>query len=389
MKVNFNKSKTIIKNQHYISEFLLRRFVNDNKKLFEVLLEKKKIYSSSPSKSMCARYTYEYNNLPVNTIENYFSKIEREVAPEIDNLIDDINKHKKGLVEFSIIRRRVEKLLPTFLIFYYRSGALLTEFSSIHKEDKIPLLSEKILNELYINSLADTIKKGYKFALIESNNKFIMSDQYVSTAALRIKGKFTNICNRTIGIKETIIFIPITDKFYIVYWHSDSPFFLQENVINVLNEEEVRKVNRTIINNSYYKCIGSNEVVLKELLNDYHWSSPTQVYWGNDKTGYCGGAIKKKEVFFYEIDREAYNNLDLFLTKTNYDKLKNLRRNDPCFCGSKKKFKKCHENMYERLKPMIYDLRYSNDRSANKYIIPYVNVIELPIDQWSVYKKQE
>ncbi len=375
---------SIVKNQHYIPECLLWHFVNQDKKLFEALLERKKIYPTNPDSSMCARYVYEHDKLPTNTIEKYFQKIENKIAPEINDLIDDIDKHKKGSIEFSIIKQRIEKLLPIFIIFYYRSGALLTEFSSINKQDKIPLLSKKILNEFYIDLLVDMIKNKYKFALIESNNNFIMSDQYVSTAALKIKGKFTNICNRTIGIKETIILIPISASFYSVYWHSDSPFFLKEDTINILDKDETKKVNYAIINNSYRKSISSNKDILKELINDYHWSSPTQIYAGNDKTGYYAGAIKKKEVFFYEIDRIAYNSLDLFYTKTGYEK---LGRNDLCFCGSKKKFKKCHEDIYDRLKSLLHDLKYIKNRSANRFGIPNANIIESPIDQWGGYKK--
>ena len=126
-------------------------------------------------------------------------------------------------------------MLPIFIIFYYSSGALLTEFSSINKEDKIPSLSKKILNEKYLKDLRETIKNFYNFAIIESDGNFLLSDQFVSTSALRIKSRFPDISNRHIGLKETLILIPLTANYYIAYWHTERSFFINPDCINYLN----------------------------------------------------------------------------------------------------------------------------------------------------------
>lgn len=355
----------------------MSEFVNGDH-LFEALLEQNKIYPSTPKSSMSAKFIYEDDRLSTNTVENYFEKIETDVVPNIKEIVGDIFLFKEKKIKFNDIKKKIESLLPIFIIFYYRSGALLAEFSSINKKDKIPLLSRKILNKRYINLLSNMIKNNYKLAIIESDNNFLMSDQYVSTASFNIKAKFSNISNRTMGLKETLILIPVCSNYYIVYWHSENNF-LKENKINSLNSYDINKINYVIMNNSYQKCIASNEVVLKDLIADYSYSSPCSMFWGNDKTGFYGGAISKKEVFYNKIDKEAYDNFDLFYLRNGY---KDLGRNDLCFCGSKKKFKNCHEEQYERLKFMLNDLK-SPKIDAIKYVIFGANIIELPIDQWS------
>ena len=374
----------ITKNQHYIAECLLQHFTNNDKKLFELLLSNKTIYPTSISASMSMNYTYEHQQLSINTIEKYFSKIEGEISPKIIEIIKDINDCKNELIDFSLIRKKINDLLPIFIIFYYRSGALLKEFSNIHEEDKIPLLSNKILNEKYIRGLSLMIENEYNFAIIESNNGFIMSDQYVSTAALKIKGSFSNICNRTIGIKETLLLIPISSKYYAVYWHSESPFCINENSINLLNIENTNSFNKVIANNSYVKCISENENSLKVIINEIYFGAPSSFFAGNDETGYYSGAIKKKEVFFYEIDRQAYKQ---FLEFHEFNRYDTLGRNDICLCGSNIKFKKCHQDSYNRVKLTIQDLGNLQDRTANRFVISRYNIIELPIDSWGGHKK--
>ncbi|MBN1618314.1 DUF4238 domain-containing protein [Candidatus Dojkabacteria bacterium] len=229
-------SQNIVKNQRYIPEFVLWNFVNSDDKFFETLLNKKTVYPTSPPSSMSARFIYEDDHLKTNTVENFFSKIETEAAPKLKEVIKKIEQFKNGTVDdIEENKVEIESLLPIFLLFYYRSGALLTEFSSIQKEDKIPLLSKKILNEHYIKLLADTIKNGYKFALIESVKNFLLSDQFISTAGLKIKCQFMNISNRHMGLKDTLILIPLSSSFYVAYWHSTDSFILEEEILNSLS----------------------------------------------------------------------------------------------------------------------------------------------------------
>ena len=253
---------------------------------------------------MCQRFVYEDEKLKINTVERYFGRIETEVVPSVKELIQLIDKYKNNKIEFFEIKTLMEKLLSTFIIFYYRSGALLTEFSNINKQDKIPLLSNKILNLNYINLLAKTIKTCYKFAIIESNDDFLLSDQFMSTAALKIKSQIFQISNRHIGLKETLILIPISSRYYGVYWNAADSFIINEDALNVLSNENIKLINVAIINNSYVKCVGQKRKRIEEVLNDYRWASPTSIYAGGGPSGYFTGAIRKKEIFFYEEEKK-------------------------------------------------------------------------------------
>ncbi|MFA5211590.1 MAG: DUF4238 domain-containing protein [Patescibacteria group bacterium] len=375
--------QNITKRQHYITEALLFHFSDSDSKLFEVMLDNKKIYQTNPNNSMCANFIYEDDNLKTNTVEKYFVNMEGEVVALVKNLIENIHKYKKGEVELSTIKKDIENILPKYIIYYYKSGALLKEFSSINQKEKIPLLLNKILNHNYVNLLADTIKKGYKFALIESDKDFLLSDQFISTSALKIKSRFFQISNRHIGLKETLILIPITSSYYAVYWHSDSDFITEDNTFKVLKNEEIGQINKTIINNSYIKCVGEKRERIEEVVEQYQMHSPLQVYAGGNSNGYFAGAIKKKEVFFYKEEEDAWDMIE-FAMFTLY---KDLGRNDKCKCKSGKKFKKCHSDAFNRAQTIMKN--FGRDSGSNEYGIPGVIVYELPIDEWSNFDKSK
>jgi len=384
-KIIFPKQKkdNIVKNQHYIPESLLRNFTDSNEKIIEVFLKTRKIYPTSPSNSMSEKFVYEHDKLEKNTVEKYFAKIDSKIAPKIKLIIAKIKKLKNGNIDIVDIKSEVEALLPIFIIFYYRSGALLTEFSSINKKDKVPLLSKKILNSYYIDLLSKTIKRGYKFAIIESNDDFLLSDQFISTSALKIKSQFFDISNRHIGLKETLILIPISSSYYIVYWNSEDDFITKDNEIHTLNEEELQLINETIINNSYIKCIGQNKNRIEQVLTKYKMQYPSQIFAGGNPSGYHCGAIRKKEVFFYEEERVAYELLE-FMSFMQY---KDLGRNDICACGSRKKFKKCHLDAYNRINQVNKTFSEPTTILRRKFSIPNT-IIELPVDNWAGFSEK-
>jgi uncharacterized protein YchJ len=378
-------SEQITIKQHYVPQSLLLYFTNLDEKLFEVLLREKKIYRTNTLNSMCENFTYEHEKLPVNTIEKYLSKIEDRVAGQVKNLIQVIEEIKSGKMGLSAAKVIVENTLHDFLLFYYRSGALLTEFSSFKKEEKIPLMSDKILNHEYLDKLAGVIKDFYNFAIIESSGDFLISDQFISTSALKIKTQFFHISNRHIGLKETLILIPISSRYYIAYWNTERDFFLKKDTINLLNEDNVRQINDTIINNSYIKCAGMKKEKIEEILPEFNESSPTQIFAGGNPKNFSMGAIKKKEVFFYEDEKEVWN---LFKLHTSID-YKNLGVYDLCKCGSGKKFKWCHFNSYKRVEEIWSTFGIPEREAIIKFYIWGVPIIEQPIDSWSGYSKDD
>lgn len=378
-------SELITKKQHYVPQSLLWHFTNSDEKLFEVLLREKKIYPTNIANSMCETFTYEHEKLPVNTIEKYLSKIEGVVATQVKELIQVIEQIKKDKTDTFAAKMIVEKALHDFLLFYYRSGALLVEFSSFKKEEKIPLMSDKILNHEYLDKLAGVIKDFYNFAIIESSGDFLISDQFISTSALKIKSQFFDISNRHIGLNETLILIPVSSSYYIAYWNTKRDFFLKKDSINILNEEGVKQINNTIINNSYIKCAGMKNEKIEEILPEFIESSPTQIFAGGNPKNFSMGAIKKKEVFFDKDEREAWD-LFKFHHSMNY---KNLGIYDLCKCGSGKKFKWCHLNAYKRVVEIWSTFGIPERESIMKFYIWGVPIIEQPIDSWSGYSKDD
>ncbi len=375
--------KPVVRNQHYIPQTVLRHFADAEEKLFETIFlgDEKKIFPTNVESTMSENFTYEHNDLKQNVVEDYFAAIEDKVGPKIKDVLIMIERIKKGEAVMSDAKELIEELLNVFITFYYRSGALLTEFSSIQKTDKIPLLSKKILNYAYINALADTIKNGYKFAIIESNDEFLLSDQYVSTAALAIKGNFPNVSNRHIGMKETIVLIPLSSRFYIVYWHTDAHFFIHQDTINSLTDEQIQLLNACIVGNSYIKCVAKKKSSIESVIEKYESASPSQIYMGS-KSGYMSGYILKKEVFLYDDDRKGF----WILQPMNLSDYINLKVNDKCGCGSGKKFKKCHQNAFERIKPTVQN---RSRRLPNGFFqIPGTGITELPIDEWGGFSSQ-
>ncbi|UZP70674.1 DUF4238 domain-containing protein [Paenibacillus polymyxa] len=122
---------------------------------------------------------------------------------------------------------------------------------------------------------------------------FLLSDQYVTTSALSIKGQYTNVSNRHLGLKDVIMLIPLSRKYYIAYFNGEKPSYIKSNDINVLSNEQIREINRTIINNSYIKYIGQNRKSLEEVVDKFRYESPSRSLVGF-KSGKKTAALRKK-----------------------------------------------------------------------------------------------
>jgi uncharacterized protein YchJ len=370
------------KNQHYIPESLLINFANEKEQVYEALVDKNKIYQTNISQSMSQRDTYEHPNLEINYLEKEFGKIETYLAPAIREILSIL---ESDFVNIDNIKNQVESNMKEFLIFYYRSGALLKEFSfdGLDESDKIHLMLEKIMNSKYLIELSDTIKSYYDFAVIKNEeNNFILSDQYVSTSSLSIKGQYTNTSNRHIGLKDVLILIPLSSKYYVVYSNGKTPNFIESNKVNTLTQEETNEINKTIINNSYVKCIGMNKTPLEQSLTSYNYQSPTRSIMAY-KSGVKTASLNKKEVFFYQDDIEQWN----FFRNLKHVINKDTKRNELCKCGSGKKYKHCCLNMSERNYHIV-----NNMYKKNRHLEIRANLnssIEKPLEEFSFISKAD
>ncbi len=329
--------KSVVKNQHYISEFILRNFSNEKNQVYECLVKKRKTYLTNTNRSMSSKFTYEHKGLKQNTLEKFFSEIESKIAPVLNETIGIIKDTQKDNGEvFKIFKEHLRELL----IFYYRSGALLHEYTAqygeVTDEEKIELLIKKITDSNYLDNLKSMIIDNYDWALIKSANKnFLLSDQYISTAALSAKSRFINVTNRQMGLKDVIIFIPISNEYYFVFFNGKNPNYVIKNQLSHLDEKQTKCVNIAILNNSYHKCISLKEKTLKEAIPHFNSTSPAGAI-AHYTSGYSQYKLKK-EVFYYKEDELAFE----FFCTMRFLKYKDVKRNDLCICGSLKKYKKC------------------------------------------------
>ena len=364
-----------VKNQHYIPQSLLNYFANSKSQIFECLVEQKKVYQTNLSNSMSEKFAYEHPMIEKNTVERYFHKIENYIGFAVDKIINTIAGYEKGEKDFLEVKAVVFNYMSEFIIFYYRSGALLTEyeFNMIEKADRVFLMLEKIINSKYIRDLSETIVKYYNFAIIKSDkNEFLLSDQYVSTVALGIKNRFFDVSNRNMGLKDVMILIPLSGEYYALFYNGKNPDYISDDTVNNLSQVQVDEVNEIIINNSYKKSICNSKDAINRVINKFEYVSPTSMFTGGN--GINSGAILKKEIFFYKMDKKTW---DMF-TSDNWNFYRKLNRYDKCACNSGKKLKKCcisHlkacERMYIDIVNEKEDYKVHEDAIAEKRIAEF------------------
>ncbi|GEN46730.1 DUF4238 domain-containing protein [Alkalibacillus haloalkaliphilus] len=375
------KGTQVIK-QHYVSKFILKNFANHKEQVFESLIGESKVYQTNINQSMCKKLTYEHSELEQNSLETTFSEIEGSIAPKFKLLIQLLDSEESEIVE---IKKIVLDIIYEVIIFYYRSGAVLHEmsFQKENKDQQLMNLLRHISNSEYIYSLSKTIVDNYNFAIIRSaNNEFLLSDQYISTASLNVKTRFANISNRHIGLKNVIILIPLSSKYYIVFFDGSVPNDIQKERINNISTDTLFLLNRAIINNSYHKSVAQVENVLKERLADFKYHSPAKTI-----LSYASGLHKsftlKKEVFLYDDDEKAY---ELF-ANLEYQKFMYVGRNDTCPCGSDLKFKKCCLSVYEKVDKIKNDMQMQVNPTT--YMINSKYVAEKSIDELISFEEPE
>jgi hypothetical protein len=173
------------------------------------------------------------------------------------------------------------------------------------KNIRVERMLLNIMDVKYIRGLRNTICKYYKCGIIvDEKERFILSDQYVSTVALKYKNRFSNASNRQIGMIETMILLPLSSKFYIVFFSGHKPDYVIENRFSILGDDDVQNINDVIYQNSYVKCVGKFEDELTRVKNvAFESYSPTKCIMK-----YSDGSIQdriiKREVFLYPENKD-------------------------------------------------------------------------------------
>jgi len=327
---------------------------------------------------------YEDKRIEDNLIENKFSEIEGELSERTKEIINFIYETDFDNSKIDKLVESLEGYIPIILVMYYRSGALFEEFKfgnfdfeeikfQKNKENLVFSMLEKIMHSEYIFGLTKTILDQYKFSVLVSDEDFLICDQYISTCALKIKNRFVNYSNRTIGFKDTLILIPLNKKLYLCFFHNTKSFEVIENKYNFLSASQMETFNKVIVNNSYVKFAGAQKNTMEKSLEGFEYKSPTTSQATFD-SGVKVLSILKKEVFFYSDDVEKWE----YFVFHKWINMQETKRNDPCPCGSNKKFKYCCIEKYKESKIIIDKIRFEPNYN---YSISKNNVIEKQIKE--------
>lgn len=361
----------ITKSQHYVSKGVLKHFADEHKKIFELYIDKGIISKKAIDGVMTQNYAYEHPTLETNSLENFFAQIESRLISWLDKVLDVLESQCKEGADCNKYINDLKRVMPLFLMFYFRSGALLYEYSFSSENPKLERVERLIFNifdDKYIRGLCKTVNECYETAiLVDEQERFLISDQYLSTVALKYKNKFSNASNRQIGMKDTMILLPLSAKFYVAFFQGRQPEFIVKDKFNFIDDSAVYKINSIIFQNSYVKCAGKEQQLLEnvrdEVLTTY---SPTKCIM-QYKDGTIKDFITKKEVFWYDEDRDLNDNSIQYMGDYLQKIKGKIGRNDLCICGSGKKYKYCCQRKYE-LSNAIY-LNLINKEGAN-YNIP-------------------
>ena len=363
------------KKQHYIAQSIIREFF-DSQSIYEKNLHNRKIYKQSINNTMCMSNSYEFPLLDDNFLEDLFAKsIDQDSSQlicKLKNILDNNNYIEAKNMIFKCIRM--------FLINYYKSVTSLIHMSKeTSKKDNgsISRMINRIFNMTYIDRISELLCTGYDFAIIKSaTGNFVLSDQYISTCSLKFMGRFINISNREIGLKNTVVLIPISKKYYGIFINGQLPndFNIDLDTINNLNENQTYTINRIIFNNSYEKCISLNEkdILSLEKKNATYGDSMTFAKFDGGNSA----AFKiKQEVFFNDAEYEMYQYFEKYEWADS--KFKQISANNLCPCGSNKKYKKCCRNKVERCKNILNQIHFQQNKLFINSKLGYEEPVQL------------
>jgi len=339
--------------------------------MYHVLHNRKDIFQTTTEKAMSRDYYYEIQDLKENKIEEMLSGFEVYFSAKLGKLIYLLEEYETGKLKLKEVKLSIYDILQDMVRMHLRSGALVYELGywegTDRKRKSIHRMLDRFLNSIYIYQFCSTLIDHYEICIMKSCDKnFIVSDQYLCTASLSFKAQFGNSTNRTIGLKDVIVLIPISKKYYLCFYNGKKPHYIKSNQFVSLKQNEVEEINRVIINNSYMETAGSARKVLADAVSEYQIISPRSVQFGGGK--FVGGSEMRKEVFFYREDYEIFKYVS---DPSNWSNDRLVTKNEVCPCGSGIIYKDCcrykaraFAKFYEILEQQDKDPKY------NPWIIP-------------------
>lgn len=370
------------KKQHYIAQGIIKAFFDSNS-IYEKNLQNGRVYKTSINNTMCMNDFYEFSLLEDNFLENLFAtSVDEDSSKLIKNLKKILDKDN-----CLAAKNEIFKYIRLFLINYYKSITSLIHMSKeTTKNDRssIVRMMNTIFDMKYIERISEVLLTGYDFSIIKSFNKnFVLTDQYIATCSLKFMGCFINISNREIGLKNTLVLVPISSEYYAMFVNGQLPdnFIIESEHINKLTEIQTEIINNVIYNNSYEKCIALNEKEINKLKKKNSTLYDSEVITNFKSLDLVMFKVKQ-EVFFTDDEYEMYKYYESLEWADK--KFGDCGANNLCPCGSNKKYKKCCRDKVKRCNRILNMIHYQQD----DLLINKKNGIEKSV-QLSNYENKE
>lgn len=310
-----------------------------------------------------------------------FAELENKYIPNCDKLLHHIDYNYNNNLDIPL--EEIKRMMLFYIITFLRSGALMEEYSIYsdnRKKERVERLLSNLLYTKYPIELSETIINGYTISIVVNpDSNFVLSDQFISTVSLRFKNNFSNISNRQIGLKDTMLMIPVSPKYYILFYHGDKPRYIKGNRYSLLNRKQIDELNKVIILNSYNKSISLTEeplIKFKNKTQEYVSSPERMIMVYSDNT--ISIATKKKEIEFYDTEEYLSKNFTEIYGKYLQNYKGKVNRNDICLCDSGKKYKNCCLNSHNRV--ISLGITFKNRKKPQNYQINDAKCIEKPIE---------
>jgi hypothetical protein len=281
------------------------------------------------------------------------------------------------------VKEHAFNLVEAMIRMHLRSGAIMYELKYWREKNRpdysLYRMLERLLQRNYTYEFANTLIKYHEFCILKSNDKdFVISDQFIVTASLSFKARFVNATNRTVGLKDVIILLPLSRSYYLCFYNGNNPSYIRANQLKKLTEEQTKEVNIVIMNNSYIQTAGPSFETLSKLVDFYDDKGPTAIYYGGGKTN--SGVGLRKEVFYYQKDKLIY---DFIVSVVDIRRFNNVSKNELCPCGSGASFGKCCRYKVREFDKFMNRVKLeSENRQINLYGLPHCNFHEKNIFEY-------
>lgn len=216
------ENESITKNQHYVPQFYLRKFVNNKGKLEILDCERKKIVIPRPPKSVCnEEYYYSANNKfdeVSQVLEKEFQRIESDISKVYGNIA-------KKFINFEQITENDKMLVATFMSLQYLRGPYMRKQTQKMNEQmfrqiiKLQFNSSYKFFDQYEKETGEKLTEEQRNKIIESVQKEEYRVEMGNTTHLHLIGEMEGFRNLLFG-KEWQVYISKSSKKFIT---SDNP----------------------------------------------------------------------------------------------------------------------------------------------------------------------